>query len=207
MILAVYRHLQDTSRAFIAEEDVQSWLNEAQLDAATRLRLLRGEKTGTTTASTIPLSIVAPDVLTEIQTLHIGGYEVLFVSDDEFDDYRDNGATPSVTIGRIFDGNIELYPAPTTGTAYVLRYVREPAAMVEHSDTSELPSQHHRKLVAFAASEALYQDGNFTLADRKKAEYERGLPDPPTGLIRLQPGPFSLSFAGGPFDTEDAKHL
>lgn len=213
MIQAVYRHIQDSQRAFVKEEDVQGWLNQALLDVDARLRFTRIEVTGTTTGNTItlPVTAVGPPAtvgVVEPLSLRLGTDDVVFVSDDDWNDWSDSGDSPPSTLGRVFNGNIELYPTPGNATAYTFRYLAEPAPLVNHSDSPTLPKHMHPKLVAFAAAEACYQDGNLALGDRKHAEYLENLPSLPTGASKLIPGPLTVGWTPGPFDTDpQAVHI
>lgn len=200
----VFNVLRDTARSFFDKEEIDAWLNEAALDLATRLELLQHEWTGTTSDENITL----PDELIRITRLRLGAKNVSFVDDDVWWQESDNAAADTERpIARVFSGQIEVYPSPTTSTAYVLRGTRTPDALVDPEDAPDLPLQLHRKLIDYARYQALLKDGS----DRWQpyaAEYERGLPEVPTGIVKLQPGPFLAALAPGPFDLDpQATHI
>lgn len=207
MIQAVYRHIQDSQRAFVKEEDVQGWLNQALIDVDARLRFTRSEATGVTDGTNL-IDLADTATLVEPLSLRLGTDDVVFVSDDDWNDWADAGGSPPSTLGRVFNGMIELFPTPDNSTAYTFRYLAEPPALVNHSDSPTLPKHMHPKLVAFAAAEACYQDGNLALGDRKREEYLENLPSLPTGASKLIPGPLTVGWTPGPFDTDpQAVHI
>jgi hypothetical protein len=202
----VYNVLRDTARSYFDKEEVDQWLNDAQLDLATRLELLQYEWTGTTT--TYQVALPTSPALVHLSRLRVGGYAVTFVDDDvwwEVSDAASGDAT--APIARIFNGNFEIAPTPSSGTAYVVRGSREPTALSAPNDTSALPAQLHPKMVKCAQYQALLKDGSPRWEEYMQ-EYERSLPSPPTGIVKLIPGPLVMRLAPGPFDLDpQAQHL
>ena len=198
----VYNVLRDAERAFFDKEEVDNWLNEGQLDLAVRLELLQHEWTGTTSDGDIDI----PAALVHATSLRVDSQPVKFVDDWTFTDFSDNGNTPPQTIARVFADVFQVYPAPTTTVDYVVRGVLTPDALTDPQDVPQLPAHLHPKLLHYARYQALLKEGS----DRWQAYaalYSENLPPPPTGIVRLQPGPFQLIPAAGPFDSDpDAQH-
>lgn len=201
----VFDLVRDPGKVFVTSVMVKSWLNEAYLDIASRLRLVRDQTTGNTLAGNVIALPTSKEVL-EIVSLRLATVDVAFVDDDTWNSWSDSAESPPTTLGRVFNGNIELYPTPTTGTAYVLRYVESPPELVAGADVPDLPTYLHWKLVHYARYLALLKDGDSD-ATNHLAKYELGLPDPPTGIVKIQPPPYGVSFAAGPFDVADAAHI
>lgn len=177
---------------------VTTWLNHAQLDLAARLKVLRKRVTGTVAAGVVAL----PADNLEILTLSVGGEAVGFTSDAAFNSWKEAKADVGHTLARVASAGteVELYPAPAVGTAYVLDHVRSPATMGP-AQAPELPAHLHKKMCDFARAEALDFLGATGRSDRYMARYEQGLPSPSTDRPRFVPAPFSLTVAAGPFDT------
>jgi hypothetical protein len=197
----VYSVLRDTERAFFDKEEVDAWLNEGQLDLAVRLELLQHEWTGTTTDE----NIAVPTDLVHALSLRIGTDDVQFVDDTTWNDYSDLQGSPPTTIARVFGSNFELYPNPGSAS-YKLRGVRAPEALIDPQDVPELPAHLHPKLLHYARYQSLLKEGS----DRWQAYaalYAENLPPPPTGIIKLMPGPFTLTLQAGPWDTADSTHF
>lgn len=195
LITRVRDIIEDSGGTFITDAEITRYLNEGMLDLAARLRLLQAESSGTTSGSSISL----PADFVAAISLRLGTDDVEFVDDDTFWMSSDDGTTPVRTLGRVFNDTIELYPTPSTGTAYKLRYSKKPTALATGTDTPALPEELHRKLVFYAASLVRLKEEAEGHADRYMAMYEDGLPAL-SPRERIIPGPITLSFVAGPFD-------
>jgi hypothetical protein len=187
--------MRDSDGRFITDDVIANWLNEAQQDLAARIALLDYEVSSTTSGSTIALPSGTSAPLLEAIQLQVGtgdGSEVEFTNIDNFQMWQDSTSQPGNTLGIVFNGNIELYPAPTTGTAYRLRYKGMPPIMEGSDDLHSLPVQLERKLVQYAQSQAKYMDGEEGEGDRYLQMYEQGLPPVSIGRESFQPGPMQL---------------
>src|SRR5438477_12396883 len=152
----VYNVLRDSERAFFDKEEVDNWLNEGQLDLAVRLELLQHEWTGTTSDDAIDI----PAALVHATSLRLANAPVRFVDDWTFTDFSDAGNTPPQTIARLFSDVFQVYPAPTTSTAYVLRGVQTPDALTNPQDVPQIPAHLHPKLLHYARYQALLKEGS-----------------------------------------------
>lgn len=194
----------------VTRDDIEAWVNEAQMDLATRLGLDQVEKPGTITGGTVPLPAVAGTdrEVVRIHSLRLGGDDdVEFVDDDVFHTWADSGDNPGHTLGRVFAGVVELYPTPADGTAYELRHDAIPMPLHADDDVSSLPHHLHVKLLFWARWMGLSKVGQDERAVAFYQLYEAGLPERELGQGKLTPGPLSLSIEPGPFDGPDAWHV
>ena len=189
----------------ITPDDIAAWVNEAQMDLASRLGLLHKKVTGTTAGSTLglPPTPATQEQVLEIKTLRLGtDDDVEFTDDDVFHSWKDSGASSlEHTIARVSEGVIEMFPTPATGTAYELRYEYLPNPLASDNDTSSLPHHLHPRLVHYARAMGAYKMSMDAAGDRFYALYSDGLPPPELGRDKLTPGPLMLSVEPGPFDT------
>jgi hypothetical protein len=201
---AVYLQLRDSAQEFVTPEQVDAWINEGLRDLAQRWAGLYGEEAGVTTDGAVAI----PDDLIRPMSLRLGTDDVNFdVTQDEWFGMHDSSMMPVPTAGRVFGNSIELYPPPTDGTAFVLRYVRMPEALADEADVPELPLELHDKLVQFATARGLYKEREDALADRYRQEYEHGLPRRTLGAFRKAQPP-TFRFEPGPFDLDpEARHI
>lgn len=200
----VFTMLRDTSRAYVTNDDVDDWLNEGYFDLNARLQYLRAEDTGTVSGDlTLPLT---PRVLT-VLSLRLGIDDVEFVDDDVFWSWSDDAGTPKTTLGRVFEGVIELYPAPAAAS-YALRYIREPTLLDSDDDEPELPQHLQVKLIRYAQAQAFLKMDQANEFTAYLALYEEGLPGPPGIIKPINPGPLTVTRELGPFDLDpDARHF
>lgn len=196
----VQSNVRDSEGTFVTPTDIDTWLKEAMQDLSHRLRIVHGEA-----SSAVPAGgkIPVPSDFVEPISLRLGTDDVEWVDDNVWWEYQDQGATPSHPIGRVFSGSLEVYPVPAAGTSYTLRYVRE---VKEAADLSLLPNELHKKAVEYATAKARWKEGEQTDGDRYLTLYEQGLPAAPLGRNRINPGPMSVSYVPGPFDT-DGTHI
>jgi len=196
---------------FVTPDDIEAWVNEAQMDLAARLGLSQKTVTGTTTGNTIALP---PTPATQDQTLHVTSLrlgtedDVEFTDDEVWNSWSDEGDEPEHTLARVWAGNIELYPTPDTGTAYELRYESLPPPVVDDDASSTLPHHLHPRLLFYARAMAFLKRNDQANSDRFLGMYLDGLPSPELGANKLIPGPLTITLEPGPFDVDpNARHI
>ena len=194
----------DANSDFVSDAEIYDVLNEAQLDLASRLKCLTKRATSTTSGNTITIPADYLDML----TLRLGTTDTVeWVDVTEWNAWSDGGETPRSTLGRIFNDTIYMYPTPTTGTAYVLDYYQLPAVMTTGTDEPEVNEALQLKMLDYARSYIAEKEKDYEQATYYKTRYEDGLPVVPGLTTNEAPGPIAMSFAAGPFDTADAKHI
>lgn len=200
---SVFSVVRDTARTFVTEEDVDKWLREAMTDLSSRLRLVQNYVEDTTDGTN---QIALPSDYMDLIWLQVPGSGtnddyVTWVDENTWNAYSEQGAD-SATIGRVFNGNIEVYPTPDTGTAYTLRYwATNSNSLTGFSGSLQI------RMVNYAVYRAKLKEGEPAIAREYLDEYERGLP-PPNNLGSNAPIlPDRISIEAGPFDTSEAKHI
>jgi hypothetical protein len=195
---------------FITPDDIEAWVNEAQMDLAARLGISQQEVSGTTAAGftiDLPPTPASDDQVIRVTSLRLGDDDdVEFTSSDNWNAWKDEAGTPEHTIGRVFAGAIELYPTPETGTDYVLRYEALPAPLANDDDVSSLPHHLHTRLLFYARAMAYLKLSDQGNSDRFLGMYLDGLPAAELGASKLIPGPLTITREAGPFDTVEARH-
>lgn len=199
---SVFAVLRDSERAFVQEEEVGEWLNEAYLDIAARARITKKAATGTLSGTgtlTLPsdfIELTNFSVETDVTGVF---FQPEFTSDDIFLSYKNAGVDPAYTLARIFNGTIETYPV-CASKAYSLEYVYKPTALVNGTDTPTLPQELHVKMIHYARSHAKFKEGELEEGDRYMALYVENLPMMPSAGMRERPGPLDLVLEPGWYD-------
>lgn len=191
----VFTVVRDSSRTLVTETDVDLWMGEAIEDLTTRLHLGQEEKTGTTSGNTIDI----PDDYVDLIWLKVtrSGSDndyVLWRDDDIYNSYAESGAAMGSTIGRVFNGNFEMYPTPDTGTAYTLRYWASSS-----SSLANVRGSLRTRIVNYSRAHAKYKEGDMGAGDRYMELYERNLPAPDNMGPNRLPGPYSIRPEGNWF--------
>ncbi len=200
----VYAYLRDDDHEFVTPDNILAWINDAQVDLAERLNVIRYTVTDTTTDGAVP---VPYDFMKELELrLTATGEIAEFVDEATFDRYADQGATPVNVLAHITpaDDVITLYPAPDDGTEYVLKYSARPSEIIDDDDTSELPATWHVRLTYYALANAAMKMNDPTAHDRWLARYESGLVALPTGATKYDEGSWGFAPDLGPFDESDS---
>jgi len=197
---------RDSGGGFLQDEDYAAWCNEAQADIAARLKLFEEELTTTVTSGNT-LGFPSDPELIEIQDLLLGTEDrVQFVDSVTWDSFSDSGSSPSVTIARVFEGQIELYPTPAIGEAVTLRYKHVPEVVENGSDALSVPTYLERKVVAYMVAMSQLKDG----ADPSPwlDIYEQGLPPVNRGRDQFFTGPLRVTREPNIWDRQlGASHL
>jgi len=190
----VFAVLRDSERVFVLETEVGEWLNEAQLDVVARTGILKKTDTGTTTSLgtvALPTDFIRETAFSVATTTANVNESPELTNDEIFLSWKNAAATPSNTLARIFNENIETYPA-VVSKAYSLEYIRKPLALVVGTDVPEIPEELHIRLVNYARAQAKWKEGEQGEGDRYWALYMEGMPTAPTAQYRTRPGPFSF---------------
>ena len=188
--------LRDDNKRFITDDDVESWLNEAQELIAQRIEF-PGEEVDIAAADG---KIALPSDFLRLETLFVGEMSIKFVDNVLFDQYRVSGNYPYRALGRLFDDYIELIPEPTDGELVTMRYIRRPVRLSASQSTCELPQELHYNMVDYARAQGKYKEEELESGDRYMNRFERGLPLPSSAASRRYPGPLQARYEAGPFD-------
>ena len=203
----VRRVLRDKNGKFITDPMIDDWLNEAQLEIAVKTLCIQEEATGTTTT----YQLAVPSNYLSVATMRLGSavpYDTVeWVDNEVFNSWKDTAGTPDHTLGRIFENNFEFYPTPTSGTAYTLRYARVPTILDNDADAPEVMLSYQHNMVRYAQGQGKLMDGESGEAQAFDAMYREGLPEGKGPEQNYKPGPMTVRWEAGPFDTSDARHL
>lgn len=205
----VFAVVEDSSQSYVTQGEVDDWLNEAYLDIVARLKLLTTEQSSTMGSAGTSVANGTIDLATDaisVLSVRLGTDDARFVDDELFWSYEDEGGVPENTFFRVFNDKIELYPKPSDGQAFRVRYVKKPTALSLGTDSPAIQEELQKKMVRYAQAHARLKEGHEGQSDRYMAMYEDGLP-PLTPRNRMTPGPLVMQVAGGPWDTSEARHL
>lgn len=198
---------RDSDSSYVTPEDYTNYANEAITDLGARLELFDDERT--TTATGLETYGFPTDVdVVEPLHLYVVDVEVEWVDDVTFDAWKRLGNTPTGTLGRIFERQFELYPAPAAGTTLKFRFKRLAGMLQNGSDLHELPLQLESKVVAWMKFSALMKLGRTDDASAYYTIYNEGLPSIDTGKRASMPLPLQIQIEPGPFDLDvEAQHI
>jgi hypothetical protein len=196
----------------VEDNEILDWLNEGITEVSWRTKSVRLEATGTTTNGEVPL----PDRFLQNVYLKLsvaladGSYEVEFVENSKFQQFLDAASSLPHTIGRLYGGQVELYPHPADGTAWTWRYIAYGSQLVEGTDKTDIPFALQVRVVQFARAQALLAQGlpqDVQRAQQYIAQFAGGIPEAGAVFPMIEPANFDLVPMAGPWDTADARHI
>lgn len=162
----VRKQFGDESGTLITDADIIRWVNDAQLEIATKVDVLQGSATAATIASTSDYTF--PTTYLRIHSIKWNGRrlrEINLQQAEELVPSKDNAATYPVGEPQYYWvwGNVfTLYPAPSASVAQGLRvfYIKQPTVVTAVGDTPELPVKYHARIVEYCMAQAAELDEN-----------------------------------------------
>src|SRR3972149_4496659 len=125
---AIWDVIKQRQNVYITTPQIKSWLNDAQRDLATRLRILRKTTTAIAIDDVAGTIAIPADFLEAIGLkLSTDTYDAQPVNDETFLSWKQNALTPPKTIFRVLQTTIEFYPLPAVSATAALRYAYTPA--------------------------------------------------------------------------------
>ena len=185
----VYTVVRDNqNREFVTPDQVDIWMREGMTELTSRLQLTQAETTGVTSGATLALPTAYVDMVW-LKVVDSGDSDdyVQWVDEDVWNSWDEGSWDPGMTLGRVFNGNVELYPTPTTGTAYTMRYWTTSDASL-----TGLTGSLKTRIVHYARAHALWKWGESSLGDKYFSLFEQHLPNPDLQSKNRAPGPISL---------------
>ncbi len=201
----VRRVLRDADGSFISDGEIDDLLNEAQLEIAARTLSIQKNTTGTFTTYQLAL----PADYLAVTSLRVGSEleDVEWVDDATWDSWSRSESDPPRSIARVFANNFEVYPSPDSGTAYTLRYARTPTLLSGDSDVPEVVMAYQHNMIHYAQAYSKLKDGETGEHEAYLSMFRENLPETSGPTTNYKPGPFTIRFEAGPFDTPDAAHI
>lgn len=174
----VKRQFGDEAGAQITDADIIRWINDAQREIAVANDLLQ---TTATTAAVVGQDqySLPPDVLT-LRSVRFAGNKLKLLTAEEAATLigTDNGTTQGTpTYYSTWGIKIDLYPAPASADPDDLQlyYTRQPAAVALVTDTPELPTQYHNRIVDYCIAQAYELDDNYESYESKMKVFQTGV--------------------------------
>lgn len=181
IISRVRRTIGDNNSVEVTDADIIRWINDGMREIILSSDLLQ------TKAYTSPLANVShyqlPTDILKTHSLKYKGVSLEFVSLEQaeklFPNKDDASNYPSGTPTHywIWGGELYLYPAPeiTGSNEIVLYYNRMPVEVTATSDTPEIPSTYHNRLVEYCMAQAYELDENLGGAAAKMQQFQGNL--------------------------------
>ena len=179
----VRRQMGDDTSQIIQDADIIRWVNDAQMEISTTVDILAMSATAATISGvsdyTMPLDTNRIYSLKwqgqRLRQVSLQQAEELFPSKDNAAVYPQGSPSVFWTWGNIFT----LYPAPSTSGNTDLRvfYYRNPAVITAVTQTPELPTEFHLRIVEYCIAQAADIDDDSNKYAVKINEFKSGVRD------------------------------
>lgn len=169
----VKRQFGDESGVQITDTDILRWVNAAQAEISNTNNILKASATLVMVADDYSYPLGASMSIESIQSLHVNGVKVEYLSFNDFETYITNEDPNRTQRGKPFfwtewAGSIILYPTPDQAYNLEVFYNAAPATLLSMGDVLALPDKYFQRIIDFVMSEAFELDENFNAATAKK---------------------------------------
>ena len=180
ILTRVQRSFGDTANIQIDQTDIIRWINDAQAEIVLQNKLLQTISTSATITG--QSSYTLPTNILTLRSIKVDGINIKALSlseaETEIPNF-DNAATYPVDIPRsfwIWANQFTLYPAPSSQVSTIkLYYVRTPVDVTLLTDTPDLPTSYHNRLVEYCLQQAYELDENWAAAQAKGSQFAAGV--------------------------------
>jgi hypothetical protein len=172
--LAFRREADDIAAPYLwSNDDVDFWVNEAEVEACRRARLIVDSRT----PDLCEISLLAGDEwididarIISVRRVRLSGFAYPLVKktraemDMALPGWEDHTGDPQAFVSDMDVTALRMYPTPTTAGTALLTVIREPKdPMVDDDDTPEIAPRYHAKLVHWAVHRAFAKKDTETL--------------------------------------------
>lgn len=173
----VKRQFGDEAGAQISDADIIRWINDAQVDIAINNNLL--QVTATTANTVGQQKFTLPTDLLTLRSVRYKNKKLIGYSMEEAESLISADSTErGVPIMYwMYANQLYLWPTPEVeGTDDLsLYYTRQPITIAVASETPELPTQYHPRLVEYCIAQAAELDDNLQHFQLKMSQFSQGV--------------------------------
>lgn len=181
IITRVRRSFGDNNSVEVTDSDIIRWINDGMREITYQLELLQVKATAATVAGTSNYDL--PGDLLKLHSIKWQGSQLQFVSLEQAEQlipYKDNTAqfpTGTPTHYWVWGQQLYLYPAPSSAGSADLEayYNRYPVEIASPTDTPELPTIYHNRIVEYCMAQAYELDENVFVAELKRNELSNNI--------------------------------
>ena len=166
----VKRQFGDESGAQITDEDIIRWVNDGQNEIAQMHDLLEATATAYTVDGKVDYDL--PPNMVSLKSVYYDDRKLENLSTQEFDEWIRQWNDGSKGSGdswvyTSWGNKVTLFPAPSERKALRLVYSCFPAPVETSTDTLNIPTRYHNRLVEYVLQQAYELDENFEAAAYK----------------------------------------
>ncbi len=177
LLLECRTRLDDVNKPYLwLDESIISWINEAQIEACRRARLISDSSLSVNVAIGTP-SYDIPNGVIQIRKarLSLEDSTLCFVGSRDMDEdvsgWESHAGTPTSIITDIDSNMFTLYPKPIISDTLNLTVIREPSEIIDDSSVLEIPNRFHYALADWVLHRAYQVRDSETMDKNKSIEH------------------------------------
>lgn len=182
VITSIKRQFGDESGVQINDADIIRWVNDGQreiVDTNTTINQKLAKTDIIANQDTYPLA-TDPSLpnIARITSVRFNNSLLRPITVQEAENYAiGDGNTGDPTAWFEEEGNLVLYPKPTTGYVQGLtfRFTALPVKVVANTDALTIPDSYYSTLIQYCLAQAYELDENAQMAQMKASQYEKSL--------------------------------
>lgn len=164
----------DTAVLQFTDDSLIDWINDAMREIASDNQLLQISASQNTVVNQSEYSL--PVDILKFHSVLYDGEDLRFIDLEQAktEGYlTTSSGTPNVAW--VWAGKLNLFPAPDAIKALKLIYTRNPAEVNLATDTPEIPSSYHSRLVDYCLAQVAQQDDDMNRYTIKMQEFRTGV--------------------------------
>lgn len=177
---AVRRQFGDEAGVQLIDDDILSWINDAQDQIVDSNHALKARAFSDTVRG-ISQYRFPSNTIEQIDSIHVGGQLIRNIPFTEAErDYIGNDLADVVTgqqpsVWWEWSGAFTLYPTPSDSQQIIIYYSTRPTHVVGLSDTLGVPDKFYRTILAYVMQQAYELDENFEASAAKQQQVQQHL--------------------------------
>ena len=174
IITRVRRTVGDTDSLQVTDQDIYRWINDAMREIAADNQLLQKNATSNTIIGTAQYALPT-DILKLYSITYDGQRLDISTLAEAEDSYTPTAANATPSAAYIWAGQITLTPTPDAVKSLVVSYTKQPTEVTAGTDTPEVPSQYHQRLVDYCKAQVAEMDDDMPRYQLKMDEFRTGV--------------------------------
>lgn len=181
VLRAVKRQFGDESGVQVEDNDVITWINDAQDTIVNRNRILKARSVTQTVIDQPDYTFPSDNVL-QIESLHYAGAalpNMSFPQAEEkiFAEDPDHTATGKPILWYEWAGTVTLWPIPNEEKDLTLYYTQKPARVTQASDTLSVTDKYFPDVVRYVMQQAYEMDEDWEAVQAKQKQFDSSVND------------------------------
>jgi len=178
---AVKRLFGDESGVQLVDNDIITWVNQAQVHIASSTRVLKTKAITNLISgqNTYTLSSISPSIL-QIESLLINGRRIGNVTTPQAEESISRTDPLAEEVGfpsfwYEWAGEITFWPKPNLNAQIVIRYTALPAVVTQSTDILSVPDEFFNDVVNFVLQKSYEMDENVQMMLLAKKDFEESM--------------------------------